>query len=362
MPDQPPGSTPADLTLADLGEWNLIERLGRFAPPDQFLDDAALITTAPGNGNPDLVVNTDVLVETVHFSDRTTAPQDVGWRAAMANLSDLAAMGCTSVLGLTVGLVAPATTPWRWVEGVYEGLQEALEARGGLLLGGDCSSGRQRMLAITALGQLPPRGGGAILRSVGRPGDLLLASGAHGLSRLGLALLLDEPVPGLNRLNPDQRQALSRRAIKAHRRPQGRFDVVEELSRCQPPGTAWRVGGTDSSDGLLAAVTAIARASGCQAMLQRHQLPLEPTMELLEPAVAWCLSGGEDFELVLALEPSWARALQARVTGSRLIGTLTPARSAETPVIWAEDGTVIATDGNQGYTHFQNAPTAADAT
>lgn len=361
MPDEPIGSAPGDLTLADLGEWNLIERLARFAPPDQFLDDAALIATTPGKHNPELVVNTDVLVESVHFSDRTTAPQDVGWRAAMANLSDLAAMGCTSVLGLTVGLVAPATTPWNWVKGVYEGLGQALEESGGLLLGGDCSSGQQRMLAITALGQLPPQGGGAILRSAGRPGDLLLASGAHGLSRLGLALLLNEPVPGLDRLDPTQRQELSTRAITAHRRPRGRFDVVEELGRCQPPGTPWRVAGTDSSDGLLAAITAITRASGCQATLQRRHLPLAPAMEPLEPALAWCLSGGEDFELVLALEPSWAQALQTRLPGSRLIGALTPAGSAAHAVTWSEDGTAIQT-GWQGYTHFQSTPTAADVT
>lgn len=357
MPDRPSGSAADDLTLGDLGEWNLIERLARYAPPDQFLDDAALITTTPGKGNPELVINTDVLVENVHFSDRTTAPQDVGWRAAMANLSDLAAMGCTSVLGLTVGLVAPATTPWSWVKGVYEGLEQALGESGGLLLGGDCSSGQQRMLAITALGWLPHEGRGAILRSAGRPGDLLLASGVHGLSRLGLALLLDEPVPGLDRLDPNQRRELRTRAVTAHRRPRGRFDVVEALGRCQPPETPWRVAGTDSSDGLLAAVTAIARASGCQATLQRRHLPLEPSMESLEPALAWCLSGGEDFELVLALEPTWAQALQARLSGSRLIGALTPAESGAESVTWSEDGTTIQA-GWQGYTHFQGASDA----
>lgn len=63
-----------------------------------------------------LVVNTDVLVEGVHFSDATMGPLDLGWRAAAANLSDLAAMGCRQVVGLTVGLVAPGSTPgpgWR---------------------------------------------------------------------------------------------------------------------------------------------------------------------------------------------------------------------------------------------------------
>ncbi|MFZ0408071.1 MAG: AIR synthase related protein, partial [Cyanobium sp.] len=161
-------------TLADLGEWELIRRLGAFAPPGQFADDAALLNLSeggtgtpelaeataglPSNGSPEpgpaLVVNTDVLVEGIHFSDSTTAAADVGWRAAAANLSDLAAMGCTEVVGITVALVAPASTPWSWVEGVYGGLREALDTYGGVLLGGDCSGGGQRMLAITAIGRL----------------------------------------------------------------------------------------------------------------------------------------------------------------------------------------------------------------
>jgi len=108
----PPKPTTSQETLADLGEWELIRRLGAFAPPDQFADDAALL---PATGDSRLVVNTDVLVEGIHFSDATTAAADVGWRATAANLSDLAALGCTAVVGITVALVAPADTPWPWV-------------------------------------------------------------------------------------------------------------------------------------------------------------------------------------------------------------------------------------------------------
>jgi thiamine-monophosphate kinase len=352
MPEEPMASA-GETTLADLGEWTLIERLARFAPPGQFDDDAALIASGGSDPAADLVVNTDLLVDTIHFSDRTIGPRDVGWRAAMANLSDLAAMGCTSVLGLTVGLVAPPSTPWSWVEQVYEGLQDALEVSGGLLLGGDCSGGQQRLLAITALGRLPGECGGPIRRSAGKPGDLLLASGVHGLSRLGLALLLQESVPGLEQLDPQREASLRSRAIRAHRRPRGRLDVVEALGRCRPPQAPWRVAGTDSSDGLLAAVGAIARASRCQATLERRALPLDPAMARLDQGEAWCLNGGEDFELVLALEPTWAHRLQEQVAGSVLIGALTAAESLPLPQLtWAEDGTAINAPA-PGYTHFQ---------
>lgn len=332
--------------LGDLGEWRLIERLGRFAPPGQFSDDAAVLSQGGGT----LVVNTDVLVEGVHFSETTTAPIHVGWRAAAANLSDLAAMGCSGALGLTVGLVAPPTTPWPWVEGVYEGLQACVQTHGGVLLGGDCSSGTQRLLAVTALGRLHPQNNGAeaaIRRGEGRPGDWLVSSGAHGLSRLGLALLQEELPEALAGNLPD---SLRQRALTAHRQPQPRFDAVVALHASRPLHYPWRVAGTDSSDGLAAASRSIATASGCKILLDQNALPIEPAMADLAQAQHWCLSGGEDFELVLALEPAWAEALLAQLPGSRRIGRLTATDSAGS-IGW-QDPDLTFPDDAVGYCHF----------
>ena len=339
------GAAGSAQTLADLGEWELLRRLSRFAPPGQFADDAALLSDQAGRP---LVLNTDVLVEHVHFSDATMPPQAVGWRAAAANLSDLAAMGCSAVAGITVGLVAPGHTPWAWVEGVYEGLAEALQEHGGLLLGGDCSSGQQRMLAITALGYLEPAPrSGAIRRGDGRPGDWLISTGPHGLSRLGLALLLGE-------LHSDQRSqlstALQQRAIAAHQRPQPRLDAVAALRRSRPVPLPWRVGGTDSSDGLVAAVAAIAAASDCGAVLQRAALPLDPELARLEAGEHWCLSGGEDFELILALEAPWAEALLQALPGASPIGCLVEAQPGL--VCWQDSGAPLAAV-ESGFSHFR---------
>jgi thiamine-monophosphate kinase len=329
-------------TLAQLGEWELIRRLGAFAVPGRFDDDAALLLPPAGQA---LVVNTDVLVEGVHFSEATTAAGDVGWRATAANLSDLAAMGCSGALGITVGLTAPGSTPWTWVEGVYGGIQEALQNYGGELLGGDCSSGQQRQLAITALGSVSPAR--PIRRRDGRPGDRLVASGPHGLSRLGLALLLGT----LDQAHTNQlSDALWQRALQAHRRPKPRFDVVEALQHSQPPGSPWRVGGTDSSDGLVAAAAAIASASHCVAALDHQRLPLEPAMAALPQAEAWCLAGGEDFELILALEPRWAQALCNAAPDCQVIGELQP-RGTRDPVVWLANGTAISRELS-GYCHF----------
>ena len=330
------------MLLRDLGEWELLRRLAAYAPPGQFDDDAALLSERSGR---QLVVNTDVLVEGLHFSDATMGPADLGWRAAAANLSDLAAMGCRSVVGITVGLVAPGHTPWPWVEGVYEGLSAALGHYGGLLLGGDCSGGAQRLLAVTALGHL---GQGAIRRRDGQAGDWLVCTGPHGLSRLGLALLQGEPAVAAAALTP----TLQQRAINAHRRPQPRLDAVQALEQSRPPELPWRVGGTDSSDGLAAAAAAIAAASGCGAQLSREALPIDAELAALPQGEAWCLGGGEDFELLLALEPRWAEALLAALPGSSRIGVLVEASaSAAGPLVWQESGEALPSSSN-GFSHF----------
>ena len=310
---------PEGPTLAELGETELIRRLGAFAPRGQFDDDAALLGPAllgpAGGGGPQLVLNTDVLVEDVHFSAATMGARDVGWRAAAANLSDLAAMGCRDAVGLTVGLVAPGDTPWAWVEEAYVGLTQLLGAHCGVLLGGDCSGGRQRLLAITAIGRLMGGHGVPIRRGDAQPGDQLVCTGAHGLSRLGLAVLRGEALPALA-------PSVQERAIRAHRRPVPRFDAVAALGASRPGALPWRVAGCDSSDGLAAAAAAIAASSGCGARLERTALPLDPAMAGLPAAEAWCLGGGEDFELVLALDPVWAEALIAALPGTTRIGEL----------------------------------------
>ncbi|MCP9835674.1 MULTISPECIES: thiamine-phosphate kinase [unclassified Cyanobium] len=338
---------PEGPTLAELGETELIRRLGVFAPRGQFGDDAALLGPAllgpSGGGDLQLVVNTDVLVEDVHFSPATMGARDVGWRAAAANLSDLAAMGCRDAVGLTVGLVAPGHTPWAWVEGAYAGLTELLGAHGGVLLGGDCSGGRQRLLAITALGRLGHGCGGPIRRGDGQPGDQLVCTGVHGLSRLGLALLRGEPLPALA-------PAIQERAVRAHRRPVPRFDAVAALGSSRPEALPWRVAGCDSSDGLAAAATCLAVACGCTALLKREALPLAAELEGLAAAEDWCLWGGEDFELVLALEPAWATALVDKLPGCHCIGSLEAPR-VDGPLAWSNRGGAIA-PRSASFQHF----------
>ncbi len=109
-----------DLTVQALGEQEILRRLHQFCPSYLIGDDAAWLSLPD---NHELIVTTDVLVQDVHFSDRTLAPEDVGWRCAAVNLSDLAAMGA-SPLGLTLGLALPPHLPWVFLESFYTGLTQ----------------------------------------------------------------------------------------------------------------------------------------------------------------------------------------------------------------------------------------------
>jgi len=322
-------------TLADLGEAELLRRLARFAPPGQLEDDTAQLQQ-PGA---DLLINTDMLVETIHFSDATTSPVDVGWRAVAANLSDLASSGVDHILGITVGLVAPGDTPWSWVEGVYRGIDSLLQDSGGVLLGGDCSEGPIRMLSITALGTLGPL---RLHRSQARPGDRIVVSGAHGLSRLGLALLLEESaLQGVTL--PD---ALKERAIGQHQRPQPRLDALRSLVACKPEQLPWRVGGTDSSDGLLQAIDCLCRSSRCGAVLDRSMLPQAEEWPDGPLWQRWCLSGGEDFELVVTLPEPWAKAWIDAQPSCRQVGVITDQAKA---IVWSDDNAPVVAEGFAHY-------------
>ena len=115
--------------LEDIGEKELINRLGKFMPKNQVSDDCALIKTK----NENLLVNTDSLVDIVLFYDISIFPQDLGWKAVVSNISDLLSSGSKKTIGITISLVLPPKTEWFWVEELYKGINKALKEYGGII-------------------------------------------------------------------------------------------------------------------------------------------------------------------------------------------------------------------------------------
>jgi thiamine-monophosphate kinase len=298
------------MLISDLGEQGLLKLIQPYCLPKTIGDDGAIVHPPAGC---ELIVTTDVLVDDVHFSDRTTTAFDVGWRSVAANLSDLAAMGAAP-LGITVGLSLPSTLPVVWLEQLYVGMQTCLEQYGTGIIGGDLTRSSVTTIAITALGAVPKER--IIARSTAQIGDAIVVTGYHGDSHAGLQLLL---TPELRQVNFQvHQQAL----ITAHQRPQPRLDVLPILDRLRASNDrASIVSGMDSSDGLADAIVQICQASGVGAILTRSSIPISPALAQLFPATALtsALYGGEDFELVLCLPELVALDLVKKIGSSAAI-------------------------------------------
>ena len=178
--------------LSELGESHIVSRvLTRNPEPAHVIvgpgDDAAV--TAPEGR---LVSTADMLVENEDFTRDWLDWGLLGRKAAAQNLADVCAMGAVPH-GLLVSLAIPDDTDIADLEALYSGLFDEAERAGAALectvpiIGGDLSSSKLIVIAITALGTVPE--GSAILRSGAQPGDSLYLAGTVGRAAAGLDLL-----------------------------------------------------------------------------------------------------------------------------------------------------------------------------
>jgi thiamine-monophosphate kinase len=264
-----------------------------------------------------LCATTDACVEDVHFSFRTSTPEQVGHKALAMNLSDLAAAGARprwflAALGVPAGGRQQARA-----RGLARGMARLAEEHAVDLVGGNVTRAPQWSLTITALGEARR----PLSRGGGRPGDLLVLCGALGEAALGLRLLSSDPVvtEALRELGPPCR-TLTRRALSAQRTPAPL--VAQGLS-----GAGLASAAIDLSDGLLQDLGHLCSRSGCGARVDVERLPRGEGVVAAEAALAHAgehafslsLSGGEDYALLFAVPPArHARLLSAlRKVGGR---------------------------------------------
>ena len=174
--------------LRDIGEDALIERLVKLVPRESDPmagpgDDCAVID--PGAEHDRLqLLKTDAMVGQVHFLADTPA-RAVGWKAVARVVSDFAAMGGRAERFLVTVALAPETE-LVWIEDVYRGMGECMNAFEAVLAGGETSSvpaGGVAVISVAATGSV--RREDLVLRSTGSPGDVLLVTGMLGGSLAG---------------------------------------------------------------------------------------------------------------------------------------------------------------------------------
>jgi thiamine-monophosphate kinase len=231
-------------------------------------DDAAVLGLEHGE---QVVVSTDTSVEDVHFRRGWLTPEEIGWRATMAGLSDLAAMGARP-LGVVVALTVPES--WRPDLGaIGDGIGGAAAAVDTPIVGGDLNAAPMLSLGVTAVGasRAPVRRAGATA------GDELWVTGVLGGPGAALADLSAGTTP-----------AAETRARFA--RPIAR---VAEGQWLAAHGARAAI---DVSDGLVADARHVAEASGVSLTIE---LGLLPCIAGVTPIAA--AASGEEYELLVAL-------------------------------------------------------------
>lgn len=282
MSDLP--ALPADATLAQAGEFGLIERI--IAALTRDFDTGEHVLVGPGDdaavlrARGHVVVSTDLMVEGRHFRRDWAGAHDIGARAAAQNISDINAMGGRAH-SLTMGLAAPPDLPAAWALELAHGFaQEAAEV-GAVVVGGDVTRADQVMIAVTVLGACTTQ---PVLRSGARPGDVLALAGRQGWAAGGLAVL------GRGFRSP-------RALVEAYARPHPPYDAGPVAA------AAGATSMIDVSDGLLAEAGHLAVDSDVRLDVRTADLEVPEPLHAVaaatgRDALGFVLTGGDDHALL----------------------------------------------------------------
>ncbi len=223
------------------------------------------------------MLTTDTLVEGSHFTLATSAARDLGYKAVVVNVSDLAAMAASPRYALCA-LTLSKDVDAAWVMELFGGMREACDEYALWLVGGNLARGSEVTVALTVVGEAAP--GRAITRSGAQVGDRLVVTGTLGGAAAGRRLMALRTVP-------DEEQ---RAAIVRHARPSARVGEAAVLAR---HGATALI---DVSDGLSLDLSRLCDASGVGARVEIAAVPLDAVATLDE-----ALGGGEDYELLATL-------------------------------------------------------------
>jgi thiamine-monophosphate kinase len=312
------------------GEFSLIARHFRpLAGPGalDLLDDAAVLMPPAGR---ELVISADAMVASVHFLP-DDPPDLVARKLLRTNLSDMAAMGADP-FGYLMTVSAPPDTPDSWFAGFAAGLAIDQAEFPVSLLGGDTTSTPGPIsLSLTILGSVAP--GQAIRRAGAKPGHGIWVSGTIGDGALGL-------LAATGRLADPTGFLADRYRVPRPRLGLARFGLV---AACM-----------DVSDGLVQDLGHLCRAGGVTAEIAAGLVPLSKAARAAgAPYLERCLTGGDDYELLMAVAPeaeaAFCRHAATVGVGVTRIGQFSAGASAV--VLRRDDGSVWEI-GRGGWSHF----------
>jgi thiamine-monophosphate kinase len=289
--------------ISTLGEFGLIDHLTK----NIEIKNASTILGVGDDGavidhfGKQTVFSTDLLIENIHFDLIYTPLMHLGYKAVIANLSDIYAMNATPTQ-LLMSLGFSNRFSLEALDEFYEGVYAACDKYGVDLIGGDTSSSQKGfIISVTAIGEVAPYK--FVQRSTANKGDLLCCSGDLGAAYLGLVFLEREKKIFLE--NPNVRPDLEgeKYVIGRMLKPEASKKTIDFFEENEIIPTAMM----DISDGLSSEILHICKQSGLGCVLYEEKIPIaEETRNAafkfeLDPT-ACALSGGEDYELLFTVK------------------------------------------------------------
>lgn len=289
--------------LSSLGEFKLIEHLTNDlsvyhqSTQKGVGDDCAVI----GDGDQQMLVTTDLLVEGVHFDLAYVPLKHLGYKSVMVNLSDIYAMN-GEAKQITVSIAVSNRFPLEALEELYAGIRLACDTYKVDLIGGDTSSStRGMMISITAIGEVKKEK--CTYRTGAKENDLIVVSGDLGAAYLGLQVL--EREKQVFEVNPNAEHELDQYTylIERQLKPEARKDVVRLLDSLEVIPTSMM----DISDGLSSELLHLCKQSQTGCHVHEEKLPLDPQVistceEFDIDSTTIAMGGGEDYELLFTID------------------------------------------------------------
>ncbi len=293
---------PQRTSIAQLGEFGLIDHLTKNFSINQpstikgIGDDAAVLDF----GDKKTVVSTDLLIEGVHFDLAYMPLKHLGYKAVVANISDICAMNAKATQ-ITVSIAVSNRFPLEALEDLFDGITVASQEYNVDVIGGDTTSSQKGLIiSITAIGQADEAE--LVYRNGAKETNLLVVSGDIGAAYMGLQVL--EREKQVFQVNPNSQPDLEAYTylIERQLRPEARKDVRTLLHALEIKPTAM----IDISDGLSSEIMHICKQSKVGCNLYEDKLPLDPQLinvceEFNIDATTVAINGGEDYELLFTI-------------------------------------------------------------
>lgn len=270
------------MEIKDYYEDDILEIIKKKIDSYYIGDDTAFIK------DKNLNFTCDSMAEGVHFL-KDMPPSFLGWKAMSANVSDIVSNGGKPLYAL-ISLFLPKETKLKWIEELYDGINESSKFYGFKVIGGNLSSFDKKVIDIFMAGEVSSFKG----REGAKPKEKVFVSGTLGDSKAGLILLLE---------NKKDLKPYEKALIERHLRPTARIDYLSHISK-------YASSSMDISDGLSADIFRLAKRSRVVIRINKKSIPISKELRTfceergLDP-YEFAIEGGEDYQLLFTHKESY---------------------------------------------------------